>query len=332
MSQSSKTILITGATGFVGAVLTRSLSRAGFTILATGRNKSSIKEIEKFAEFIPWDLAKEIKQIDCDVCIHCAGLADDQSTFQDLYNANILASKNLLQSINCKQFIFISSSSVYNFDKEIHVEDEEINLEKLGKYGKTKRMAELVLEDSKARFDSLCFLRPRAIYGIGDRILIPRLVSKLKNDSISLPAHMDINSSLCSINLLAETCHKLINTHKDFDIFNVADSAQYKMNKVFKAVLEEYAEKEVRIKSIPMAIINPLTSLAEILPWRTSLSKMAIKNITQPKVLDTSKINKHCNLETNSNFYEELPKIIQWFNQIDLTSKPNLAWTNINYE
>jgi len=67
--------------------------------------------------------------LQCDICIHSAGLADDRSDKNLLYKNNIFATQNLINSIKgCQKFIFISSSSIYNFDDQIIKSEEDVDL------------------------------------------------------------------------------------------------------------------------------------------------------------------------------------------------------------
>lgn len=322
-------VLVTGATGFVGGAITRRLSSLGHEVIATGRNEASKKELSKYATFQKWDIGEELKNYNVDVCIHSAALADDQSSLKTLRKTNVYGTENVIKSVKCDKFIFISSSSVYNFGPKALKENHEINLNKIGNYGRTKRESELVVLENKDHYESTTILRPRIIYGIGDRLLIPRLLKQAHKNSVKLPGNLDVQSSMCSIDLLSKTTAEIIDSHSGYDTFNVVDEAVYNMKEVFQKTLNSYHQTEVVIQSIPLSIAVPAAKLSDLLPWKTKLSSFALKNLSKNKILSNDKLLNFLNHKPLENYFDQVDSITNWYRSTQNTST-NLAWTNIN--
>ena len=70
-------ILITGTTGFIGGHLLRYFAKQGHEMIAWSRSTLAPKGLEKFGKYTSVDLLKDIPQLSVDVCIHCAGYAND---------------------------------------------------------------------------------------------------------------------------------------------------------------------------------------------------------------------------------------------------------------
>jgi len=185
-------LLITGATGFVGGHFLRFFAEVfgNENVHGTGRNfsKSELLRNEGYiikcgdledAFFVTSQLSSY------DVYIHCAAKSSIWGTYTSFYNANVLATQNLL---NCagqsSQFIYISSANMYfNFSDRTSISEVD-DLYLANSYSKTKREAELLVLN-KSNLDST-ILRARAIVGIGDAVVFPRLIRAYRENKLRI--------------------------------------------------------------------------------------------------------------------------------------------------
>ncbi|HKV55973.1 MAG TPA: NAD-dependent epimerase/dehydratase family protein [Candidatus Binataceae bacterium] len=164
------TVLITGASGFLGRPLVGELLKAGYSIRATTRSAERLpRSVE--AVVIP-DLRKAVdwKPVLAGVntVIHLAGLAHPDArgtTYEAFDSVNRLATQNLALSAaraGVERFMFLSSvraqagASAKQMVREI---DEACPTDA---YGRTKLAAETALRASGVPFT---ILRPVAVYG-----------------------------------------------------------------------------------------------------------------------------------------------------------------------
>ncbi|MEO1641288.1 MAG: NAD(P)-dependent oxidoreductase [Pseudomonadota bacterium] len=173
-------ILVTGATGFLGAHLAVSLRADG--VIATGRNP------EKLARLADMGLAMRALDLSCpipsegfaeiDAIVHCAGLSSPWGRKADFIAANVDATRNLIalaRAVGAKRLIHISTASVYfQFRDQDGLGEADLPSRFVNAYAETKRAAEkLVLAATDLQ---PIVLRPRGIYGAGDTSLLPRLL------------------------------------------------------------------------------------------------------------------------------------------------------------
>lgn len=310
-------IIITGATGFVGANLIRHFSNLGHQILALGRQPKPPTGLEEYAEYVVSDISKEVPSLEANICIHTAGLANDQASIQELTRVNCEGTQKVFEAVDCEQFIHISSASVYDNLKSSHAENEFVVEKMLSAYGKSKRLAELFLEKQRAD-KTITILRPRAIYGVGDRVLLPRILNLVKGNKIIVPGNLNIEVSLTHIeNLIAAIeCCMLERRKKDCQIYNVADPETYRLRTIIESLVTNAFGKSLPLVSLPVKPLKWLAQGLSILDIPSKMSVQGIDYVSKSCVLETSKIQSELGYGTPkdqlTNFYEALDDLTRW--------------------
>lgn len=321
-------IVITGVTGFVGGSLMRYYAGKGHEVLGLGRNPGFSQKIEKFGKFIQADISERVPAIECDLCIHAAGLASDTASYKKLYQANVVGSEKVIDAIKCPNFIFISSSSVYNFTNQPANEHDKIDLNLLHDYGKSKRLAEIALHKQRKFNQSLYILRPRIIYGIGDRLLIPRLVQASRKGIFVSPGNLEVQTSMTHIEHVQTACDICIDSQEIYQVLNIADLETYSLREIIFSLIESYHKKSIRHIKIPVFIAN---IIADYGAGNGKLNRMAIENLTQSKLLDTTVISGHRYYRNDLNFKAEQARLIAWLKSIP-SSKLNTDTSSLSWE
>ena len=175
-------ILITGSNGFLGARILEAMLEEGHEITATARQSHSKYSGQGF-RFISTDLTLPecIEKLTgtYDYIIHCAAKSSPWGTYDSFYEANVRASAHILaiaeKSVSSK-IILISTPSIYfEFrDKWDIKEDDPLPEPMINHYATTKYMAECALLASSV---PVIALRPRALIGRGDTIIMPRVLN-----------------------------------------------------------------------------------------------------------------------------------------------------------
>ena len=175
-------VLVTGATGFTGAVVTRKLHDAGVKINAIARQSSNLEPLSDLE--INWfrgDVADKelIRQAtkDVDYIFHiAAAFRDAKSREADYHRIHVESSQNLvaqaMRLADFKRYVHISTIGVHG-----HIEDpgadENYRFSPGDLYQETKLVAEKWLQKFTAENDfPFTVIRPAAIYGPGDRRLL----------------------------------------------------------------------------------------------------------------------------------------------------------------
>lgn len=303
-------ILVTGASGFIGGyVVSQLVKNRDFFIIATGRSKISRIESNINYQYIRADLTRDFPEIGCDVCIHCAGLADDQSSGEELEKNNLSATKTLIKSVKgCKTFIFISSSSVYNFKDEMIKQEDDAILDEAGSlYGISKLKSEQ--EIIAAELPSVYILRPRAVYGKEDRILMPRILKLIKKKFIIAPGRLHVKSSLTHVENLFEAIHKAIQqSSQGIHIYNISDDYIYCLKDIFSA-LSKHRYGHSNFIYIPMGILKLLSKISSHFKIKTNITVQALNYLSKDSVLSIDKAKKELGYTGKINFYEKIEEL-----------------------
>ncbi|MEN0109436.1 MAG: NAD-dependent epimerase/dehydratase family protein [Planctomycetota bacterium] len=182
------TVVVTGASGFLGSRLCATLRAAGWTVVGAAR---SAERIPAGVIARPTDLRRRVDELQtlvggASAVVHCAGAAhrrDPSWSDVDYHALNGHAAGRLAaaaRSAGVPRFILISSSSVYG---RATAECRESQACKpAGVYGRSKllgeRLAARVLAGSETR---LAILRSATICGPGDPGNLQRLVDAIRS-------------------------------------------------------------------------------------------------------------------------------------------------------
>ncbi|MEJ7780887.1 MAG: NAD(P)-dependent oxidoreductase [Daejeonella sp.] len=310
-------IAITGANGFVGASLCRYFNKAGHEIIAIGNHDNPNPNLFKVARYIQADICGVIPEIEADVCIHAAALTSDTDTYKNLILSNVEGTLNVVEAAkNCRFFIHISSSSVYQFKKGPVTEDDATINSQLSDYGETRLLAEdIVVLDIPAHQKRL-ILRPRAIYGIGDRILLPRLISLIKGKFLLCPFKKSIQGSLTHIDNIGYAIDLYL-AQKDqaqLNIFNITDEKPYFLKEIALECLSAVEKKRL----LPLEIPSPLLKILLMINSKTNIlknmSRPVLNSFSQNAVLDISRIQQELKYMPSRNFQNSCSEIAVWIN------------------
>lgn len=181
--------IVTGATGFFGGRLCEDLLLSGHQVIAVGRNRARLSYLACLgASTIELDLADRacVRLLiamgagePIEAILHCAALTSPHGSRDAHMAANVLSTEHMLQVAEWlpgARFIQISTPSVHaalcdRFD----VREDAACPRPLNAYAESKKIAENLVLGRVG--DRAVVLRPRGIYGRGDRALLPSLIA-----------------------------------------------------------------------------------------------------------------------------------------------------------
>lgn len=201
-------VLVTGATGGLGRSAVDALLGQGAAVVATGRNAAVGRVLSgQGAQFVPLDLVlaspADWQQllVRVDVVWHCAALSSPWGRAADFVAANVVVTERLLAAAGAAgvtRFVHISSPAIY-FDytarwrvtEDSHDPGPTTRHRYANAYARTKAQGEacVVLAVQQPPGMHCTVLRPRAIFGRYDQVLMPRLarVLALRGGRLPLP-------------------------------------------------------------------------------------------------------------------------------------------------
>jgi len=182
----TKSVLVTGAGGFIGLNVVKEYVKSGWFVYAlVHRNiPPELRELEN-VEIIRGDVTDEnfiLKlNLDVDIVAHVAGLASDIGPDRVFRKINFEPIK-YLSKIPKQKIVYVSSSDVYgirDFGQDGQSADENTPLCEYPRnpYPRYKIMSENWLRENCPRY---VIIRPAAVWGEGDKTLENRVVEFLK--------------------------------------------------------------------------------------------------------------------------------------------------------
>ncbi len=181
-----KKILVTGGSGYKGALLIKKLVKLNYKVINVDRNIFgnyflNHKNVKNYNIDI-----REIDKINLKgvyACIHLASIANDPMTEINpslSWETSVLGTKLLIENLikyKVKKLIYASSGSVYGIKKEKKV-TEDLKLEPLSTYNKVKMATERVIISYKDKINSV-ILRPATVCGFAPRMRLDVTVNML---------------------------------------------------------------------------------------------------------------------------------------------------------
>jgi nucleoside-diphosphate-sugar epimerase len=312
-------ILVTGASGFVGGQFVRRFTamkqvHPDVQVIATSRRPAgALEEFRKGDVYFAADLSSECRPVEAAACIHAAGLADDRSSPRELRLANVTATRNLLNAIReCRLFIYISSASVYGLKDRPIREDDASEETAQSDYGRSKWEGEQAVREicERRRIPHL-ILRPRAIYGAGDRVLAPRLRRLMRPPFLFMIGEGNVSMSLTWIEHLAVVVMEAVFSESGpmTGTFNIADAATYRLREVLGALYTAMHGKAPRIATLPVKMIGWYVALNEALHVSGTLSRQSLAYLTEPCVLDCTRARDLIGYRPATTFFDHVQEI-----------------------
>ena len=251
-------IAITWSTWFIWSYLVKFFSNKWWDVIAFWRKKyTNIFDNYENVEYISWDINNRynwyLKWID--VFIHSAANLDYENNKNILIKDNVDSLINIHEiTKNIKDFIYISSSSVYQWMSWLLSIDYKIDEKNLvNSYSLTKYLAEkYIFKNFK---NNVIILRPRAVYWKGDRVLVPNILKNQLFKKLILPWNWKVKTSVTDINDFVEKTFFIIQ-NKEYWIHNIFTKVDTHEN-LFLQIVKDYNLKWI-IK-IPIWVFKLLT-------------------------------------------------------------------------
>ncbi len=268
-----QTILVTGATGFLGEYLVRRLVKE-YRVLALGRNREKGSQLAAYgAVFCQGDFTDRESCASCfegvDYVIHAGALSTVWGKWEDFYRTNV-AGTNLVAGLclekGVRRLVYLSSPSIYTGKEDQYNirEDQAPEQNELNYYIRSKLMAEGVLHRWNTKGLETVILRPRGLIGIGDTSLVPRLLRANRKTGIPLFRNGGNLVDITSVENVALACELAMKAQgasgKAFNITNGEPMA-------FRRILEQFLDaigEQPRYLRLPFGMVY---AAAQGLEW-----------------------------------------------------------------
>ena len=218
MSSERKSVLVTGAAGWIGRRVCQLLQERGIVVTAFNRAagegpwiQSFVGELNCFAD--PPDELRRLLEVTVAV-VHCAGRAhrpvETPAEIEALERANVDGTRNLLRAchvMGVPRLVYVSTIAGYDWAKTSEAgKDEGALLRPVTAYARTKLEGERLVRESHLDWR---IVRLATVFGVGDRANFAKLAGALKHGRFMMPGIGVARKSVMPVDLAAEVLVRL---------------------------------------------------------------------------------------------------------------------------
>ena len=320
-----KTVLVTGATGFLGKYVIEELVEHGYQIRAFGRNSKVGRSLENSSvSFFQGDLTKADDVLEAckgmDLVVHAGALSTVWGPWEDFYQANVLGTKYVLEG--CRQtgiqrLVYVSSPSIYAAPKDqLAIKESDAPEENnLNNYICSKLASEKLFKDYPDVPSII--LRPRGLFGIGDTSILPRVINL--SQKIGIPLIGDgrqLMDMTCVENVALAIRLAWEAPDAKGEVYNITNGEP----RAFRDLLEESLTGlgyPIKYRKLPAALLSGIASSLEFL-YKTlnlkgepALTLYTYYLLRYSQTLDISKAEKDLGYHPKISISEGIEQYVQ---------------------
>lgn len=328
--------LVTGATGCLGGHLVRMLTREGFSVTATGRNRNIGKELENSrVRFAPVDLTDR-SAVDNLVAghrfvFHCAALSTIWGRDFDFEQANVAATQNVVDAClqhKVQRLVHVSTPSVYfDFKDRLQIrESDPLTSRPANTYVATKLHAERLVKEAIARGLDAVILRPRGIFGPRDSALLPRLLRLARKGWLPLIGNGRAMVDITYVENVATAMILSASARADVkgQIYNISNGEPHDLLTLFQMIRTAFRLK-VHLVPVPYALAYAFAWTIEVcaltLPLKSEppLTRYSVGILGRSQTLCIDAARHDLNYAPKISVAEGLSRSAAWWSQHDAT-------------
>ena len=304
----STSIMVTGGCGFIGTHLVRELRRRGHNVWTSDIRQSGDPKHVRCDVAHTRQLERALTAAKFDFVYNLAaeyGRWNGEDYYENLWNTNVVGTKNVLNLQRRQRFRLIqfSSAEVYGDYDGVITEDvmERIPIKQLNDYAMTKWVNEMQVLNAASMFGTESVrVRPVNAYGPGEhyspyRGVIPVFIHKALHDE----PYTVYKNHRRIFDYVEDTCETLANIADKFrpgEVYNLG------------------AKEEVDIKHVSDLILGFLGKDDSKVTY-----KEAEPFTTRVKRIDSSKAAAHLGHKPKTPFEQGLRRTIEWMKTVDST-------------
>ena len=262
----NKSVLITGAGGFIGLNAVKVFVRAGFEVHAMVHRKVPQELIQmKQVKIIIADIRSKrsvcsaLSNFQPDMLVHIAGIAVDTVSDREAREVNFEPIKYLV-NIPKEKIIYFSTTDVYGIKDFSGQNEDELSFDEAAKnpYPKYKIKSEKWLNENLNK-SKYVILRPAAVYGENDKTLELRVVDFLKFSPFIVHFGKWKGKNrwpVVNVNTVCEAALQCALTHKfDGEAINVIDENIITIDDYYKKIAaKHFPQRKFKTLCLPLWI------------------------------------------------------------------------------
>jgi 2-alkyl-3-oxoalkanoate reductase len=298
-------VAVTGASGFIGGAVCRAAVNAGWQVHAFGRRATAIPG----AVYHRWDIdtGPLAHPPEIDVVVHAAAAVRDWGPTAPIWRTNLEGTRHLLATFPDARLVHVSSASVYDpYVPTVCAREDAAPVDRYRTaYAASKAAAERLI----AARPATVVLRPHAVYGPGDRTLLPRVLRAVRGNTLWIVGDGRTQQSLTSVaNLVAATL-LACDPAAPSGTYNIADARSVAVGDALREFLAARGVR-VRVRTIPQRPAWVLASIAEATarlarrPYPPRLTRYAVAHLAVERTLDLTRARRTLGLRPTLTSFE----------------------------
>jgi 2-alkyl-3-oxoalkanoate reductase len=292
-------IAVTGASGFVGGAVARRLAGAGHEVTGLGRRITPPDGLATYQAFDLVSGAAAPKGLrEAELVVHAAAHVADTADDRPFRAVTVEGTARILSAMAPDaRLIVIGSASVYDPRRaQAPAREEEApvaNRRYFNAYARAKADQERLVAERRPEG---IVLRPRGVWGPGDRTLLPRLLARVRGGRLLLPDGGRARGSMTHIDTLTAVVLELIGRPGIAGPLNVADATPIAPADLLE-LLAVRLGWQLRVAAIPGALAEVAAiALGASRSIRGAageplMSRYAVAGIRRPVILDLARLH-----------------------------------------
>lgn len=323
------TVLITGASGFLGGALVRALIQKGQNVHVFARKTSDLAHLKDLPVEVAYGSLEDKTSLipafsNIEVVYHCAALSTDWGGWEKFYEANVLGVQYLLEAAKeakgLRRFIHISTTDVYGYP--VKACDESYPITNIGlPYNRSKGLGEKAVWDCyKETGLPITVIRPVTIYGPRSKDIVTEIAGLLRKKKMVLINHGQSHAGLLYIDnavegiILAATSSDTIG-----EAYNLRDESDETWAQYVEALADGLHTPYPSIH-LPAGLALGLARILEALystlhiQSRPLLTRHAVYLLFRDQGYSITKAQRDFGFHSKVTFAEGIKKTIEWLN------------------
>lgn len=296
-SDTTHSVLVTGASGFIGTRLVRRLHNSGVPVIATDIEPA--RECVEGVRYQRWDVREPVPTLDARVSL-IYNLAAVHRTpghpTQDYYETNVLGATHVTQAaehLGVSTLVFASSISVYGPSE--HFLSEDAALKPASPYGRSKRLAEIIHGAwlNRAAERRLIIVRPGVVFGPGERGNYTHLARALSRGFFFYPGRRDTIKSGGYVDELLSAIEFALGQSDRSVVFNFAYPDHSTMADIILAFADVcgFKQRYATLPALPLYAAAGLFEFGNRLGLKNPVHRERIIKLTHSTCIEPSWLN-----------------------------------------
>ncbi len=270
-----KSILVTGARGFIGSALIENLTSLGFDVIKFDSLNGDISD---------YDFLKEYENTDIIHIFHLAAktfVPDSWKNPLKFYKTSVLGTGQILELCRHKNIpLTFVSAYLYGLPEKLPISEDD-KVKSNNPYAHSKYLAEELCRFYSEYYNvKVTIARPFNIYGKNqkDMFLIPYIIKQVLNDVVIKVKDLYPKRDYIYLDDLTAGLVKTLDNKKQFSIYNFGSGEELSVQKIIdiiqkvagtnKKVISEQQERQNEI----MNVIADIKKAKDDLNWKPTLS------------------------------------------------------------